>query len=101
VFSCRNLCAIAWVLCVASACCVKADEIYLEGQNNDFGLLNPQTGSYTLIGVTSVRIGGMGFAANGNLYGIDGNGILYRIDPATARAYPTIMISTRSIYSQR
>jgi hypothetical protein len=49
-----------------------------------FGLLNPKTGAYTFIGTTSVDLGGLGFAADGNLYGFGYDSELYRINTATA-----------------
>lgn len=49
-------------------------------------MLNPTTGAYTLIGTTSELIGGLGYGANGQLYGLgqDGTGSLFAINTTTA-----------------
>ena len=74
----------AVLLGVGSASAVKADQIYVDGFNGNFGLLDPQTGTYTLIGVlTSGRLEGMGFASDGSLYGLGRDSVLYRINTTT------------------
>jgi hypothetical protein len=73
---------------VGAASGVQADQVYVESSNKNFGLLDLQTGAYTLIGVTSQVIGGIGFATNGSLYGLGADSVLYNINPTTAALTP-------------
>ena len=61
-------------------------QVYVEASNKQFGLLNPTSGAYTPIGTTSVLLGGLGFGADGKLYGLaeDNSGSLYTVNTADA-----------------
>ena len=84
VFIRRRLFIVALLLVIGSVPIVKADQVYVESSNKNFGLLDPQSGAYTLIGVTSQVIGGIGFAADGSLYGLGVDSVLYRINTTSA-----------------
>jgi hypothetical protein len=72
----------------------RADTIYIEGTTNDtLATLNPTTGAVQVIGSTSgILMGGLGFGANGVLYGIDASKNLYSINTSTGAA--TLLGST-------
>lgn len=67
-----------------------APTVYVADIQNDFGTLNLSTGAFTQIGTLNLPAGdaiyGMGFGADGNLYGLDSdpNANLWQINPATA-----------------
>jgi hypothetical protein len=69
-----------------------ADMVYVATADNEFGTVNLTTGVFTQIGTLSLPandfIFGMGFGADGNLYGVDSispNAELYRINTSTAQ----------------
>jgi hypothetical protein len=81
---------VAVVIGVRSA---NADSIiYVAGQGNEFGTLDLTTGNFNQIGtfnLPSSNITGMGFGANGSLYGLDSsqpNANLYQINTTNANA---------------
>jgi hypothetical protein len=66
--------------------------VYVAGSGNEFGTLDLTTGAFTQIGTLNLPAGdnlfGMGFGADGNLYGLDSstpNAELYRINITTAQ----------------
>jgi hypothetical protein len=68
-----------------------ASLVYVAGSGNEFGTIDLTTGSYTNIGTLNLPSGdnifGMGFGADGKLYGLDGSlptSNLYRIDTTNA-----------------
>jgi hypothetical protein len=73
---------ISWVLCAPAE--ARAGSIYVEGGESQLGTLDPTTGAITVIGQTSELLGGLGFDANGKLYGLGFNGDLYSVDTSTA-----------------
>jgi hypothetical protein len=69
--------------------------VYVAGDSNDFGTINLSTGAFTPVGTLNLPssvIYGMGFGADGKLYGLDSqipvppgsNSHLWQIDTATA-----------------
>ncbi len=75
----------------ASSPAQAGNPVYVESGNSQFGVLNPTTGAYTLIGTFSsnIGIGGLCFGAKGNLYGVGYNFTnksigLYQINTANA-----------------
>jgi hypothetical protein len=64
--------------------------VYVTDLQNDFGTLDLSTGAFTQIGTLNLPAGdaiyGMGFGADGNLYGLDSDpdANLWQINPATA-----------------
>jgi hypothetical protein len=70
----------------------KADPVvYVAGTGNEFGTISLTTGTFTPIGTLNVaandQIFGMGFAADGNLYGVDSqaNSHLFSINTSNAQ----------------
>jgi hypothetical protein len=69
-----------------------AAPVYVAGTGNEFGTLNLTTGTFSPIGTLALPTGdhfmfGMGFGADGNLYGLDANlagAHLWRINTTTA-----------------
>jgi hypothetical protein len=59
----------------AAATCTADPLFYAVTSKNDFGTLDPLTGTFSYISTLSITVGseivGIGFAANGNLYGLD------------------------------
>lgn len=78
--------ALLTVAGMAAPALAGGNSLYVESRNHQFGVLNPTTGAYTLIGTTTELIGGLGFAANGQLYGLgeDSTGSLFAINATTA-----------------
>jgi hypothetical protein len=67
--------------------------VYVAGSGNEFGTLDLTTGNFTYIGTMNLPVDdnlyGMGFAANGKLYGLDSSlptSNLYQIDISNANA---------------
>jgi len=64
--------------------------VYVADLQNDFGTLNLSTGAFSQLGTLNLPAGdyiyGMGFGANGNLYGLDSDvpANLWQINPANA-----------------
>jgi hypothetical protein len=73
---------ISWVLGAPTAS--RAGQIYIEGTSSELGTLDPTTGAITVVGQTSELLGGLGFDANGKLYGLGFNGDLYSVNTSTA-----------------
>ena len=69
---------------------VASSTVYVAGSGNEFGTLNLTTGAFTSIGTLNLPSGdqifGMGFGADGNLYGVDNesDAQLFRINPTNA-----------------
>lgn len=66
----------------------RAGQIYVEGYNSELGILDPTTGAITAIGSTLsgstlVKLGGLGFAANGQLYGLGRDRNFYEVNVKT------------------
>ena len=90
----RILALIPALACALAPPAAEADtSIYVSGFNNEFGTLDLNTGGFTPIGTFNLPAGdvmyGMGFGANGMLYGVDSEfGLtganLWQINPANA-----------------
>jgi hypothetical protein len=70
----------------------RAAMVFVAGSGNEFGTIDLTTGAFTQIGTFSslppgVNMFGMGFGADGNLYGLDSENpaVLYRINTANAQ----------------
>jgi hypothetical protein len=65
--------------------------VYVAGSGNEFGTINLKSGAFTPIGTLALPAGdhifGMGFASEGNLYGLDSrpDAHLFRIDTTQAQ----------------
>jgi hypothetical protein len=82
----------ALALLLGGAGTAAASMVYVVGSGNEFGTLDLTTGAFTSIGTLNLPAGdsfnGMGFGADGNLYGLDNNlpsAELYRINTANAQ----------------
>jgi hypothetical protein len=75
--------ALALATLVAVSGLNSADAAYISTITQKFGMIDPSSGVYTDIGTTTAKLGGLGFAADGLLYGLgeDSNGTLYRVNP--------------------
>ncbi len=76
--------------CAASPPSAEADQyVYVTGSSNEFGTLDLATGAFSQIATLNLPAGdyiyGMGFGANGNLYGVDSqpDANLWQINPST------------------
>jgi hypothetical protein len=58
--------------------------IIVEGSSSKLGVLDPSTGTITVIGSTSVMLYGLGFDNSGSLYGLGADKNLYAVNSATA-----------------
>jgi hypothetical protein len=82
--------ALIALICAARPRDASADQtVYAVGSGNEFGTISLSTGAFTQIGTlalpSSDQIWGMGFGADGNLYGMDSlNAALYRISTTDA-----------------
>ena len=80
-----RLIALLWILTTLAPILGKAGGlIYIEGSDKILATLDPTTGQIKVIGSTSVRLSGLGFGADGTLFGLGEDDNLYRVDPATA-----------------
>jgi hypothetical protein len=82
---------VALALLVGGAGTAWAGPVFVAGSGNEFGTINLTTGMFTSIGTlalpTNDNLFGMGFGADGNLYGLDSqlpNAHLWRINKANA-----------------